>query len=39
MDVDVMTTVNLGELKAECFRTGHGFCKADVFGARQEFLE
>jgi hypothetical protein len=39
MDVDVMTAVNPGEPKAERFRTGHGFCKADVLGTGQEFLE
>jgi hypothetical protein len=39
MDVDVMTAVNPGEPKAESFRTGYGFCKADVFGTGQEFVE
>ena len=39
MDVDVMTAVNPGEPKSECFRTGHGFCKADVSGTGQESLE
>jgi hypothetical protein len=39
MDVDVMTAVDPGEPKAERFRTAHGFCKADVFGTGQEFLE
>jgi hypothetical protein len=39
MDVDVVTTVNPGESKAKGFRAGHGLCKADVFGTRQEFLE
>jgi hypothetical protein len=32
MDVDVMTAMNPGEPKSKRFRTGHGFCKADVFG-------
>jgi hypothetical protein len=31
--------VNPGEPKSERFRTGRGFCKADVFGTGQEFLE
>jgi hypothetical protein len=39
MDVDVMTAVDPGEPKAERFRTGYGFCKADVFGTGQEFVE
>jgi hypothetical protein len=39
MDVDLMTAADPGEPKAESFRTGHGFCKADIFGTGQESLE
>ena len=39
MDVDVMTAMNPGEPKSKRFRTGYGFCKADVFGTGQELLQ
>jgi hypothetical protein len=39
MDVDMMTAADPGESKAEGFRAGHNFCKADMFGAGQEPLE
>jgi hypothetical protein len=39
MDVDMMTAADPGQSKAEGFRAGHGFCKADIFGTGQESLE
>jgi hypothetical protein len=39
MDVNMMTAADPGESKAESFRAGHGFCKADIFGTGQEPLE
>jgi hypothetical protein len=39
MDVDMMTAADLGESKAEGFRTGYGFCEAGIFGIGQESLE
>jgi hypothetical protein len=39
VEVDVMTSVNSGEPKSECFRTGDSFCKANIPGTGQQFLE
>ena len=39
MDIDMMTAADPGESKSESFRTGHGFCKADIFGPGQESSE
>ena len=39
MDVDMMTAADPGESKAEGFRTGYSFCKADIFGTGRESLE
>ena len=32
MNVNVMATVDTGELKSKCFRTSYGFVKANIFG-------
>lgn len=39
MGIDMMTAADPGETKAEGFRAGHGFCKADIFGTGQESSE
>jgi hypothetical protein len=39
IDIDLMTVADLGESKAEGFRTSYSFGKVDIFGAGQESLE
>lgn len=39
MHINMMTAVDAGKPKAKHFRTDHGFCEADISGAREQFLQ
>jgi hypothetical protein len=39
MDINVMTTMDTREPKPEGFGACDGFCKTNIFGAGQQFLE